>query len=155
MSPQPFPPKHSIPISPKQQSSLPPKPTTSISPKPTVQAKISNFIPSIAFGKAEWGKYFGDVGIEPPLPANIENILNEPCSFWPDKKVKETHLLVLIPNTVNEKPFTMNYLGELIPETKVWTCHKIYVLLGWRKGSVRRQVVPITLGVNDKGYNSW
>ena len=56
--------------------------------------------------------------LEPPLPANIENILNEPCSFWPDKKVKETHLLVLIPNTVNGKPFTMNYLGELIHKPK-------------------------------------
>ena len=71
-----------------------------------------------AFGKKEWERYFGDVGIEPPLPANIENILNEPCSFWPDKKVKETHLLVLIPNTVNGKPFTMNYLGELIQKPK-------------------------------------
>ena len=71
-----------------------------------------------AFGKKEWERYFGDVGIEPPLPANIEKILNEPCSFWPDKKVKETHLLVLIPNTVNGKPFTMNYLGELIQKPK-------------------------------------
>ena len=118
VSPQPFPPKHFVPILPKQQNSLPPKPTASISPKPTVQAKVSNSIPSIAFGKDEWGKYFGDVVIEPPLPANIENILNEPCSFWPEKKVKETHLLVLIPNTVNGKPFTMNYLGELIQKPK-------------------------------------
>ena len=115
---QTFPPKHSIPISPKQQSSLPPKPAPSLPPRLTVKAKVSNFIPSIAFGKAEWGKYFGDIGIEPPLPANIENILNEPCSFWPDKKVKETHLLVLIPNTVNGKPFTLNYLEELIQKPK-------------------------------------
>ena len=85
------------------------------SPKPMVQDEAST---SIAFGKAEWGKYFGDIGIEPPLPLNIEKILNEPCSFWPDKKVKETHLLVLIPNTVNGKPFTMNYLGELIQKLK-------------------------------------
>ena len=67
-----------------------------------------------AFGKKEWEKYFGEVGEEPPLPANIEEILNEPCPFWENKKVKETHLLVLIPNTINGKPFTMNYLGELI-----------------------------------------
>ena len=71
-----------------------------------------------AFGKKEWGKYFGDIGLEPPLPADIEKILNEPCSFWPDKKVKETHLLVLIPNTVNGEPFTMNYLEELIQKPK-------------------------------------
>ena len=85
-----------------------------LSLKPIVQVSI----PSIAFGKAEWGKYFGDIEAEPPLPANIEQILNEPCSFWPDKKVKETHLLVLIPSTVNGKPFTLNYLGELIQKPK-------------------------------------
>ena len=88
---------------------------------PVVELNIDN-CPSLiktifrnaAFGKKEWKKYFGDIGIEPPLPTNIEKILNEPCSFWPDKKVKETHLLVLIPNTVNGSPFTMNYLEELI-----------------------------------------
>ena len=39
-----------------------------------------------AFGKAEWKKYFGDVGKEPPLPANINQILNSPCPIWPEKK---------------------------------------------------------------------
>ena len=80
------------------------------------------------FGEEEWEIYFGDVGVEPPLPANIEEILNEPCSFWPDKKVKETHLLVLIPNTVNGKPFTMNCLGELIrkPKSEHSTRYRFY-----------------------------
>ena len=93
----------------------------SIFSKPTVISNTKDSyssIPSIAFGKADWEKYFGDIGVEPPLPADIENILNEPCSFWPDKKVKETHLLVLIPNKVNRKPFTMKYLGRLIKKPK-------------------------------------
>ena len=71
-----------------------------------------------AFGKKEWEKYFGNIGIEPSLPANIEEILNKPCSFWPDKKVKETHLLVLIPNAINGMPFTVNYLVKLIQKPK-------------------------------------
>ena len=76
--------------------------------------------PSIAFGKAEWEKYFGDVGEEPPLPDNINEILNEQCSYWPKgrwygtNKVKNTHLLVLIPKTVDGKPLTLNFLGELV-----------------------------------------
>ena len=49
----------------------------------------------LCFGKAKWKKYFGDVGVEPPLPIEIERILKAPCIFWPDKKVKDTHLLVL------------------------------------------------------------
>ena len=95
---------------------------------PTVQDRVPPSILSIAFGKADWEKYFGDIGSEPPLPANIEEILNEPCSFWSNKKVKETHLLVLIPNTVNRKPFTMNYLEELIhnPKSEHSTKYRFY-----------------------------
>ena len=89
-----------------------------ILPSKTIQSKVSPPVPSIAFGKADWEKYFGDIGIEPPLPENIEELLNEPCPFWPNKKVKETHLLVLIPNTVDGKPFTMNYLEEHIRKPK-------------------------------------
>ena len=100
-----------------------------ILPNAIVQDEVSNSIPSIAFGKADLEKYFGDIGMEPPLPANIEEILNEPCSFWPNKKVKETHLLVLIPSTVNGKPFTLNYLEELIqkPKSGYATKYRFYV----------------------------
>jgi hypothetical protein len=68
----------------------------------------------MAFGKAQWEKYFGDVGVEPPLPANINEILESPCPFWPNKKVHDTHLLVLIPKYVNGKLLTLNTLQELI-----------------------------------------
>ncbi len=71
-------------------------------------------LPSIAFGKAEWAKYFGDVGVEPPLPGAINAILAAPCPFWPRKKVQETHLLVLVPQMVNGEPLTLKTLGKLI-----------------------------------------
>ncbi len=71
-------------------------------------------IPTIAFGKAEWAKYFGDIGVEPPLPPNIQTILQSSCPYWPDKKVEETHLLVLIPQTINGKSLTLKMIGELI-----------------------------------------
>jgi hypothetical protein len=45
-------------------------------------------------------------------------ILDGPCPFWPDKQVKDTHLLVLIPATVGGVPFTLNLLGELIQHPK-------------------------------------
>ncbi len=77
------------------------------------EKKIS-IVPSIAFGAAEWKKYFGDVGVEPPLPSNIDQILMGPCPIWPDKKVHETHLLTLIPKTVNGTPLTLKNLGELV-----------------------------------------
>jgi hypothetical protein len=70
--------------------------------------------PKTAFGKAQWAKYFGDVGEEPPLPASIKEILKAQCPVWPDKKVYETHLLTLIPKTVNGEPLTLKTLGELV-----------------------------------------
>jgi hypothetical protein len=66
------------------------------------------------FGEAEWKQYFGDVGSAPDLPSHIAAILDGPCPFWPHKKVRDTHLLVLIPATVDGVPFTLNLLGELI-----------------------------------------
>jgi NLR family CARD domain-containing protein 3 len=66
------------------------------------------------FGEVEWKQYFGDVGSAPDLPSHIAAILDGPCPFWPHKKVRDTHLLVLIPATVDGVPLTLNRLGELI-----------------------------------------
>jgi hypothetical protein len=69
-------------------------------------------------GVLEWKHYFGDVGPAPNLPSGVDTILDGPCPFWPGKKVKDTHLLVLIPATVDGAPFTLNLLGELIQHPK-------------------------------------
>ena len=69
-------------------------------------------------GEVEWKHYFGDVGSAPDLPADMATILDGPCPFWPNKLVKDTHLLVLIPATVGGVPFTLNQLGELIQHPK-------------------------------------
>lgn len=78
----------------------------------------SSPVHEMAFGKAKWQKYFGDIGLEPPLPPNINQILKNPCPFWSGRRVEETHLLVLIPNVVNKKPFTLNILEKLIQKPK-------------------------------------
>ena len=65
-------------------------------------------------GEAEWKQYFGDVGSAPDLPSDMAAVLDGPCPFWSNKKVRDTHLLVLIPATVGGVPFTLNRLGELI-----------------------------------------
>lgn len=71
-----------------------------------------------AFGARFWYKYFGRVGIESPLPLNVRAILGGPCPFWQGRKAHETHLLVLIPEKVNGKPFTLDSLGEMIEKPK-------------------------------------
>lgn len=75
--------------------------------------------PIIAFGKKQWENYFGNIGEEPPLPENIHEILNKLCPFCPSKKVKETHMLVLIPKTVNGNPLNLKALGKLVKALKM------------------------------------
>ena len=94
---------------------------------------------AMAFGKADWAKYFGGIGTEPPLPRNIEEILNGPCPIWSGKKVRETHMLTLIPSHVNGKQLTLESLGELVKSPKgggcATKCHS-FLLCGNKKAHV-------------------
>ncbi len=76
---------------------------------PTLQKNI----PSI-FGAYKWERYCGNVGEVPPMPQGIEKILTSDCPYWEGKKVYETHMLTLIPATLNGAPFTLNLLGKII-----------------------------------------
>jgi hypothetical protein len=68
-----------------------------------------------AFGPKEWFIYFGaHLRNVPRLPSNIAEILNSPCLFWNKKKVHETHLLVLVPQTFNGQPLTLKTLAQLV-----------------------------------------
>jgi len=105
----------------------------SISRTYQIRENIINFIPhnplpAITFGRDQWETYFGNVGIEPNLPDNINQILQSPCPFWPDRRVEETHFLVLIPRTLSGRDFTLNSLGELIqrPEIRHRTRYALY-----------------------------
>jgi hypothetical protein len=91
---------------------MPELPSQGVSQAPRTTAQAS--FPNMAFGAKEWKQYFGDVGLVPDLPSDIAAILDGPCPFWPDKHVKDTHLLMLVPATVDGKPLTLNLLAELI-----------------------------------------
>ena len=81
-------------------------------PQPSqVETRLSKYV-----DKPVWEQYFGSVGEEPPLPDGIEEIMNSDCPFWPGHKVRDTHLLALIPSHVGGKPLTLDYLSELIKQ---------------------------------------
>lgn len=69
--------------------------------------------PGFLLGKEEWDRCLGEVS-QVPVPAGIRDVANSPCPITSDKKIWETHMLVLIPDLVNGQPFTLNRLGELI-----------------------------------------
>ena len=115
-----------------------------------------------AFGKVEWVRYFGDIGEEPPLPVNIAEILNSQCPIWPDKKVKDTHMLTLIPSHVNGEQLTIEGVGELVKSPKGGGCatkYDFYKHFGNEKAHVKqntwvlmtRDVLPNSL---DKSYKA-
>lgn len=69
------------------------------------------------FGKSEWKRYFpniGDIGKEPPLPPDIGQFLHGPCPMTAPYKVRESHLLTLIPSRVDGHRLTLKKLGELV-----------------------------------------
>src|SRR2546423_1406719 len=56
----------------------------------------------ILIGVKGWKK-FGKITKVPALPPDIEQILKGDCPFNPEKKVYETHTLVLIPEKINDE----------------------------------------------------
>lgn len=74
-------------------------------------------IPINAFGTKQWLELLGaDVGEEPPLSPAILKAIKSPCPFSNDEKIKveETHMLLLIPKTINGKQLNLNTLAELV-----------------------------------------
>jgi hypothetical protein len=70
-------------------------------------------------GAEAWRKQGIDVGVEPPLPSTLtEELLTSECPLHPGEKIKDTHLLVLVPKTVNGEPYTAVKLDELCATRK-------------------------------------
>ena len=80
--------------------------------------EIASLLPAQALGAAAWA-HLGDVGEEPPLPENMEAILAEPCPTALGLKrfgttIGETHILVLIPATLNGEKLTLERFKTLL-----------------------------------------
>ena len=71
-------------------------------------------------GTAEWKEAFGvNAGAVPPIPNSITKaLLNSPCPIEPGKLIKDTHILVLIPKTVNGEPYSALKLDKLCSTKK-------------------------------------
>jgi hypothetical protein len=71
------------------------------------------------FDENKWKENIGKVGNAdgsplPSLPVEIQKILKSSCRIWPNKTIGETHILVLLPETVNGKLLTLKIFGELL-----------------------------------------
>lgn len=81
------------------------------------------------YGKEEWENEIGSIGEVPPLPEGIAAFLESKCPYYKDKTWKETHMLYILPATVNGRPLSLNYFLELIQHpiggAHVTRCRKI------------------------------
>ena len=111
----------SCPIVPTSASSLPVVQRATLSfPTQSLPHTPDDLLPKIyggyhAFGAQAWWDHFGvRVDGQPAIPEYLVSQLEDPCPFWPEKKVRETHLLTLIPGKVDGKDYTLNRLGALV-----------------------------------------
>lgn len=88
-------------------------------------------VSELAFGAEGWNKHIGRVPPAPPLPRGIGDIMAGHCPFFEGKTIAETHALILIPQSVNGIPLTLNKLERLTltkaPTSIKYTCYKDYV----------------------------
>ncbi len=92
------------------------------------------------FGKQEWEKYFGEIGEVPPLPSNIIGVINAPCPIWPNKKIKDTHVLTLIPKTINGESLTIELLNQLARAQKASEHATGYSNKSAKRGALREDL---------------
>ena len=57
------------------------------------------------FGKTEWKNHFNINVDAPRISEEIQLALEKPCPFWANKKIKETHILFLVPQDISLDTF--------------------------------------------------
>ena len=83
-------------------------------------------------GAEAWRSQGIDVGEVPPIPAFItKELLESECPLHPGAKIKDTHLLVLVPKTVNGEPYSPLKLDELCGTRKGSGDKLIYDGVDW------------------------
>jgi hypothetical protein len=70
-------------------------------------------------GAEEWEAQKIEVGEVPPIPSSITKaLLTSPCPLHAKQLIKETHVLMLVPRTVNGEAYTALKLEELCATRK-------------------------------------
>ena len=87
-------------------------------------------------GAKAWEEGFGvTVGTPPPLPEWLtRELLEEKCQLHPGEQVKDTHVLVLMPKTVNGEPYSAAKLSELCASKK-GSGNRLIYYEGWQSES--------------------
>lgn len=98
-----------------------------------------------ALDSSNWKKFFGKNVANIGVPPKVTKLLDTPCPFWPNKLVKETHILCLVPKGLNQstlyelagkkgnfddtdtgvqKPYWVLVTKKIVPELKYFSSEK-------------------------------
>lgn len=66
-----------------------------------------SYLPDVVIGKEMWEKLAKTKVQPPPLPENLDKILAENCPFNSGMKVRDTHILIYFPGTIDNRPHNM------------------------------------------------
>ena len=93
---------------------------TALTAQEFVDTQVAKELGKNFLGAAEWMKGFNvDVGAVPPIPNSITKaLLNSDCPIEPGKLIKDTHVLMLVPKTVNGELYSALKLDELCSTKK-------------------------------------
>jgi hypothetical protein len=91
-----------------------------ITPSAADNALLSILESKRFFGPEDWTRHFGikmSKSTSLPIPtAQLQAILESPCPFIKDKKVKKTHYLYYLPADFNGEPLTIGKWQEMFPQ---------------------------------------
>lgn len=81
--------------------------------KPVLTLIVEHLQRADIFGPDEWQKFFHAKVPQAPASLALDTTLQQPCPFWPDKLVSDTHAVVYIPSTINGEGLTLFSMGRL------------------------------------------
>lgn len=104
---------------PSKRKGLEPQTAAAAGVSSTTASRIAAELGKNFLGAEAWKAQGIDVGTPPPIPATITKaLLDSDCPLHPGQKIKDTHILMLVPKTVNGQPYTALKLGELCATSK-------------------------------------
>lgn len=75
------------------------------------------FDESPRFDAASWDKYLHIKVADIPVPQSLLFALDEPCPFWPEHKVRQTHLLCLVPGELTTEQLWQVGASQCLPHS--------------------------------------
>jgi hypothetical protein len=123
------------------------------------EEKYGDFVKEALHPISEWFFAFKQLEILPekipPLPEKLPQILDGDCPFFKGKKVRETHVLMLIPSSFKTLKKFIDHLRTLSPKCTLWDesralCMDLsYPVMHWVL--MTKSVIP---GSEHKSYRS-